>query len=77
MKYNPKNKMLEFESDAEVSGFHDQLTGMMRMAMSTVGTPQTSDEEALRLTNEFFQRFAALTDALNSFREHLPQNPGG
>lgn len=68
--------MLEFDTDAEVSAFHDQLTGIMRTAMSTVGTRETSDEEALRLTNEFFQRYAALTDALNSVREHLSQNMG-
>lgn len=76
MKYNPKNKMLEFTSDVEVSEFHDQLTGMMRVAMGTVGNAETSEAEASKLTMEFFARYAALTDALTRLRAHLPRKAG-
>ena len=76
MKYNPKNKMLEFASDAEVSEFHDQLTGIMRVAMTAVGNAETSEAEALKLTQEFFARYSVLTDALTRFRAHLPRKTG-
>lgn len=66
--------MLEFESDGEVLRFHDQLTGMMRIAMNTVGGPDINDDEALKLTNEFFERYALVTDVLNHVRDHLSQN---
>jgi hypothetical protein len=76
MKYNPKNKMLEFTSDTEVSEFHDQLTEIMRIAMNTVGNAETSEVEALKLTKEFFARYSVLTDALTRFRAHLPRKAG-
>ena len=76
MKYNPKSKMLEFNSDAEISEFHDQLTGLMRMAMSGVGNAETSEDEGSKLTMEFFERYSVLTDTLNRLRAHLPRGMG-
>lgn len=73
MKYNKKSKMLEFTSDEEVAKFHEQLTEVMRAAMTKVGDIETSDEESLRLTEEFFKRYAVLTDALCRLRAHLPR----
>ena len=73
MKYNSKNRMLEFSSDESVFKFHDQLTELMRFAMSSVGDNETSDAEALGLTREFFERYSALSDALSSLRAHLPR----
>jgi hypothetical protein len=76
MKYNPKSKMLEFNSDAEISEFHDQLTGLMRVAMSGVGNAETSKDEGSKLTTEFFERYSVLTDTLNRLRAHLPRSMG-
>lgn len=76
MKYNPKSKILEFGSDAEISEFHDQLTGLMRAAMSAVGNADTSEDEGAKLTMEFFERYAVLTDTLNRLRAHLPRSIG-
>ncbi len=74
MKYNPANKMLEFASDAEVLKFHNQLTEVMRAIMSTIGDTETNEEEASKLTKEFFERYSALTDTLSRLRAHLPRN---
>jgi hypothetical protein len=73
MKYNSKTKMLEFSSDEGVFIFHDQLTELMRFAMSRVGGDETSGEQALGLTREFFERYSALSDALRCLRAHLPR----
>jgi len=69
--------MLVFKSDAEISEFHDQLTGLMRAAMSGVGNAETSEDEGLKLTMEFFERYSVLTDTLNRLRAHLPRNMDG
>jgi hypothetical protein len=45
----------------------------MRAAMSGVGNMETSEIEALRLTQEFFERYSVLTDTLNRLRAHLPR----
>ncbi|MGC2456734.1 MAG: hypothetical protein WA435_01910 [Gallionellaceae bacterium] len=72
MKYNAKNKMLAFSSDEEVSKFHDQLTGALRMVMLKAGGDKaTSREEDLRLTKEFFERYSALAETLRCLRAHL------
>ena len=73
MKYNLKTKTLEFSSDESVFKFHDQLTELMRLAMSNVGRDEASEEEALGLTREFFERYSALSDVLSSLRAHLPR----
>lgn len=74
MKYDKKNKMLAFSSDEEVSGFHDQLTDILRMAMLKVGSDGTnSKEEDLKLTQEFFERYSVLAETLNRLRAHLPR----
>lgn len=73
MKYNTKTRTLEFSSDESVAEFHDQLTEIMRFAMSNVGDDETSEDEALTLTREFFERYSALSDALSSLRAHLPR----
>lgn len=74
MKYNPANKILEFASDAEVLQFHNQLTEVMRAVMSTIGSTENNEEEASKLTKEFFERYSALTDTLSRLRAHLPRN---
>lgn len=73
MKYNSKTKMLEFSSDEGVFKFHDQLTELMRFAMSSIGSDETSEDEALGLSREFFERYSALSDALRCLRAHLPR----
>lgn len=73
MKYNSKTKVLEFASDEGVFRFHDQLTELMRFAMSNIGSDDTGDAEALALTQDFFQQYSALTETLNSLRAHLPR----
>lgn len=73
MKYNSNNKSLEFSSDESVFKFHDQLTDLLRLAMSSVGDDKTSEDKALALTREFFERYSALSDALKSLRAHLPR----
>jgi TRAP-type uncharacterized transport system substrate-binding protein len=73
MKYNSKTKMLEFSSDDGVFEFHDQLTELMRFAMSRVGSDETSEDEALELTREFFEHYSTLSDALKCLRAHLPR----
>ena len=73
MKYNSKTKMLEFSSDESVFKFHDQLTEIMRFAMSSVGDNEISEQEAIGLTREFFERYSALSDALSCLRAHLPR----
>ena len=77
MKYNSKTKMLEFSSDESVFLFHNQLTEIMRFAMSNVGEStgnhETSEDEAVRLTREFFEQYSALSDALRCLRAHLPR----
>ncbi len=76
MKYNPESRMLEFKSDAEISEFHDQLTGLMRVAMSGVGNTGTSEDEGSKLTMDFFKRYSVLTDTLKHLRAHLPRSMG-
>ena len=73
MKYNSKTKTLEFSSDESVFEFHDQLTEIMRFAMSSVGDEGTSEAEAIGLTREFFEKYSALSDALSSLRAHMPR----
>ena len=73
MKYNPKTKMLEFSTDEGVSKFHDQLTQIMRFAMSNVGDENTGEQEVANLTREFFERYSVLSEALSSLRAHLPR----
>jgi len=73
MKYNSKTKMLEFSSEETVFKFHDQLTEIMRFAMSRVGDDRTSNDEAIGLTREFFEQYSALSDALRCLRAHLPR----
>jgi hypothetical protein len=73
MKYNTKTRMLEFSSDENVFQFHDQLTEIMRFAMSHVGDDDTSEQQATGLTREFFAQYSALTEALSSLRAHLPR----
>jgi hypothetical protein len=73
MKYNSKTKTLEFSSDESVFNFHEQLTELMRFAMSNVGSDEISEVEALGLTREFFERYSALTDAMSCLRAHLPR----
>ena len=65
--------MLEFTSDESVFRFHDQLTEIMRFAMSRVGGDGVSEEEAIGLTREFFEQYSALSDALRCLRAHLPR----
>lgn len=75
MKYNAKNKMLAFSSDEEVSRFHDQLTSALRMVMlNTGGDKATSQEEDMKLTREFFDRYSVLAETLNRLRAHLPRD---
>jgi len=76
MKYKPESKMLEFNSEAEISEFHDQLTGLMRVAMSGIGNAETTEEEGSKLTMEFFERYSVLTDTLKRLRAHLPRSLG-
>lgn len=71
MKYLLKSRSLEFSSDAEASAFHDQLTELMRIAMGTVGDAHTSEADASRLTMDFFERYAILTDTLCRLRAHM------
>lgn len=73
MKFNLKTRMLEFSSDESVFEFHDQLTEIMRSAMSTVGDDETSEDEAIGLTREFFEHYSALSDALRCLRARLPR----
>jgi hypothetical protein len=75
MKYDTKNKMMAFSSDEEVSRFHDQLTDIMREAMLKVGGDETtSQDEDMKLTKEFFERYSILAEMLNRLRAHLPRN---
>ncbi|NCS66686.1 MAG: hypothetical protein AUJ86_09745 [Hydrogenophilaceae bacterium CG1_02_62_390] len=76
MKYDSASKTLEFSSDAEVVKFHNQLTEVMRAAMSAVGDIKTNEVEAAKLTMEFFERYSALTDTLSRLRAHLPRSVG-
>jgi len=73
MKYNSKTKMLEFSSDESVFNFHDQLTEIMRFAMSRVGDNGAGEDEAIGLTHEFFEQYSALSDTLRCLRAHLPR----
>ena len=73
MKYNTKTKMLEFSSDDSVSRFHDQLTEIMRFAMSNVGNSDLNNDDALKVTQEFFTRYSSLSDTLKCLRAHLPR----
>ena len=73
MKYNSNTKMLEFSSDDNVFTFHDQLTEIMRFAMSHIGDDGGSDAEALAQTRGFFERYSALSNALSCLRAHLPR----
>lgn len=73
MKYNSITKVLEFSSDESVFKFHDQLTEIMRYAMSSVGENVTREDEAEAHTLEFFEKYSALLDALSSLRAQLPR----
>jgi hypothetical protein len=78
MKYNSKNTMLAFSSDEEVSKFHDQLTDALRMVMLKAGSDKTtSKEEDLKHTQEFFDRYSVLAEALRHLRAHLPRKSDG
>ena len=69
--------MLEFSSDENVFKFHDQLTELMRSAMSSVGSDNISDEEAIALTQDFFERYSTLSEALSRLRAHIPRGEVG
>ena len=78
MKYNSKNTMLAFSSDEEVSRFHDQLTDALRMVMlKSGGDKAASQEEDIKLTQEFFDRYSVLAETLRHLRAHLPRKPDG
>jgi len=77
MKYNSKTRMLEFSSEESVFKFHDQLTEIMRFAMSNVGDDETSEDDAVGLTREFFEQYSALSDALRCLRAHMPRGEIG
>ncbi len=76
MKYTPNNNALEFASEDEAALFHNQLTDLMRAAMSSVGNAETTDAEGSKLTREFFEKYAVLTDTLCRLRAHLPRKIG-
>ena len=73
MKYDSRTKVLAFSSDANVSTFHDQLTELMRFAMSKVGSVEIGEDEVMKLTLEFFDRYSVLSDVLRCLRAHLPR----
>jgi len=73
MKYNSKTKMLEFSSDENVFTFHNQLTEILRFAMSQVGRDGASETEAIKVTREFFEQYSALSETLSCLRAHLPR----
>lgn len=75
MKYAKKSKTLTFKSDEEVLKFHDQLTDALREIMSGIGDSETSAEEGLRLSKEFFERYSVLAETLSRLRAYLPQHP--
>lgn len=75
MKYSSENKTLAFSSDAEVTQFHDQLTAALREIMSGIGGREMSEEEGLKQTKAFFERYSALAETLTRLRAFLPQNP--
>jgi hypothetical protein len=77
MKYNPKNKMLTFSSDEEVSRFHDQLTDALRMIMLKAGNEATSKEEDMKHTQAFFDRYSVLAETLSRLRAHIPRESDG
>ncbi|HTN95214.1 MAG TPA: hypothetical protein VMJ33_11585 [Gallionella sp.] len=72
MRYNVKDKMLAFSSEEEVSRFHDQLTDALRLVMlKSGGDKATSQEEDRKLTQEFFDRYSVLAEALRRLRAHM------
>jgi len=78
MKYDSKNTTLAFSSSEEVSKFHDQLTDALRMVMlKAEGDKAASQEEDLKHTKEFFDRYSVLADALRHLRAHLPRKSDG
>jgi len=78
MKYNSKDKMLAFSSAEEVSKFHDQMTDALRMVMLKAGGDgPASQEEDLKHTQEFFDRYSVLAETLRHLRAHLPRKSDG
>jgi len=75
MKYIKKSKTLAFTSDEEVLQFHDQLTDAMRTIMTSGADKNISDDEAMKQTKEFFERYSALAETLTRLRAHIPQKP--
>jgi hypothetical protein len=72
MRYNVKDKMLAFSSEEEVSRFHDQLTDALRIIMlKSGGDKATSQEEDKKLTQEFFDRYSVLAEALRRLRVNM------
>ena len=70
--------MLAFSSDEEVSKFHDQLTDALRMVMLKAGNEKaSSQEEDLKATQEFFDRYSVLAETLRHLRAHLPRKSDG
>jgi hypothetical protein len=78
MKYDSKNTTLAFSTDEEVSRFHDQLTDALRIAMlKSGGDKATSQEEDMKLTEEFFDRYSVLAETLRRLRAHIPRKSDG
>ena len=75
MKYIKKDKTLAFASDEEVLKFHDQLTDALRTIMTSGTDEKISDEEAMKQTKEFFERYSALAETLTRLRAYIPQKP--
>lgn len=69
--------MLEFSSDESVFEFHDQLTEIMRFAMSNVGDDEVNEVEVIGLTREFFEQYSSLSDTLRCLRAHIPRREIG
>jgi hypothetical protein len=70
MKYDPQEKKLHFSSEEHVRLFHDQLTELVRLAMSVVGSDEVSNIAA-KNTLDFFERNSELLLVLRCMRAHM------
>lgn len=75
MKYIKNDKTLAFSSDEEVLTFHDQLTDALRTIMTSGTDEKISDDEAMKQTKEFFERYSVLAETLTRLRAYIPQKP--
>ncbi len=73
MKLDPETNTLSFASREELVELHDQLSGLVRLAMLQASKHEPDPHKAKELTKKVMQELHTVMRFLNVVREHLPR----